>query len=178
MPDDEAFRIDYDQTTKLVHSFTDLRTKMLAFVPTITGAAVGLLGEPRPAAELIGVSLLGLVATLGIFVYELRNAQLYDALVVRAKELERILGFPTVQGLHGVGGVLASRSNRWFAHERGWALVYAAAIAGWSYLAAWGFLRWMLLDSAQTVAAVIGIAVGFLVAAGLEWFGRRGEGGR
>ena len=168
MQADEALRLDYDQTTKLFQAFTDLRTKMLAFVPTITGAAVGLLGEPRPAAELIGVSLLGLVATLGIFVYELRNAQLYDAAVQRAKELERLLGFPTVQGAQGAGGVLAGKPGRWFAHDRGWALVYSAAIAGWSYLAAWGFLRWMLVDSAQTVAAVTGIVVGALVVIGLE----------
>ena len=166
----EGLRLDYDQTTKFIHEFTDLRTKMLAFVPTITGTAVGLLGEPRPAAELIGIALLGLVATLGIFVYELRNAQLNDAMIQRAKELERLLGQPTVQGLQGAGGVLAARSGRWFAHARGWALVYSAAIAGWSYLAAWGFLRWMLIDSAQTLAAVTGIAVGVLVALGLERF--------
>ena len=98
---DDALRLDYDQTTRLVQGLTDLRTKMLAFVPTITGAAVGLLGEPRPAAELIGVALLGLTATLGIFLYELRNAQLYDAAVARARELERQLGFPTVAGLQG-----------------------------------------------------------------------------
>jgi hypothetical protein len=164
---EDALRLDYDQTTRLVQGLTDLRTKMLAFVPTITGAAVGLLGEPRPAAELIGVALVGLTATLGIFVYELRNAQLYDAAVQRAKELERLLGFPTVQGFQGAGGVLASPS-RWFAQQRGWALVYSAAIAGWGYLAAWGFLRWMLVDSAQTIAAVAGIVVGALVAIGLE----------
>jgi hypothetical protein len=169
---EEGLKLDYDQTTRLVQSFTDLRTKMLAFVPTITGAAVGLLGDPRPAEELLGISLLGLVATLGIFVYELRNAQLYDALVQRAKELERLLGLPNVQGLHGAAGVLASRPSRWFAHDRGWALVYSAAIAGWSYLAAWGFLLWMLVDSAQTVAAVTGIVVGFLVAVGLELYRR------
>jgi len=166
---DEALRLDYDQTTKFINSLTDVRIKMLAFVPTISGAAVGLLGDPRPAAELIGVALLGLVATLGIFVYELRNAQLYDGLVKRARELERLLGLPTVQGLQGAGGVLAGPSSRWFAHDRGWALVYSAAIAGWSYLAAWGFLLWMLVDSAQTVAAVTGFVVGFLVVAGLEW---------
>lgn len=166
----DALRLDYEQTTKLVHGFIDLRTKMLAFVPTITGTAVGLLGEPRPAAELIGVSLLGLVATLGIFVYELRNAQLYDAAVQRAQELERLLGFPTVQGLHGAGGVLAAPPGRWFAHDRGWALVYSAAVAGWSYLAAWGFLRWLLVDGARTAAAVAGIAVGLLVAAAVVRF--------
>ena len=164
----DALRLDYDQTIRFVHDFRDLRTKMLAFVPTITGTAVGLLGEPRPAAELIGIALLGLVATLGIFVYELRNAQLYDAMVQRAKELERLLELPTVQGLQGAGGVLARRPARWFAHDRGWALVYSAAIAGWSYLAAWGLLVWFLVDSAQTIAAVTGIAVGFLAVAGLE----------
>jgi hypothetical protein len=169
---DEAIRLDYDQTIRFVHDFTDLRTKMLAFVPTITGTAVGLLGEARPATELIGISLLGLVATLGIFVYELRNAELYDAMVQRAKELERVLGLPTVQGLQGAGGVLATRRSRWFAHDRGWALVYSAAIAGWSYLAAWGLLLWFLVDSAQTIAAVTGIAVGALVVAGLELFRR------
>ena len=172
MDADEALRLDYDQTTKFIHSFTDVRIKMLAFVPTISGAAVGLLGNPRPAAELIGVALLGLVATLGIFVYELRNAQLYDGMVQRARELERLLGLPTVQGLQGAGGVLAGRSSRWFAHDRGWALVYSAAIAGWSYLAAWGFLLWMLVDSAQTVAAVIGIAVGAIISVSMERFRR------
>lgn len=170
MEADEGLRLDYDQTTQFLHAFTDVRIRLLAFVPTISGAAVGLLGRPRPAAELLGVALLGLTATLGIFVYELRNAQLYDAMIQRARELERLLGLPTVQGLQGAGGVLAARSSRWFAHDRGWALVYSAAIAGWSYLAAWGFLRWMLVDSAQTIAAVTGIAVGFLVAVGLERF--------
>ncbi len=167
---EDAVRLDYDQTTQFIRELTDVRIKMLAFVPTISGAAVGLLGEPRPATELIGVAMLGLVATLGIFVYELRNAQVYDALIRRAAELERLLAFPTVQGLHGAGGVLGVRPGRWFAHDRGWALVYSAAIAGWSYLAAWGFLRWMLVDSAQTIAAVAGIAVGALVVVGLERF--------
>jgi hypothetical protein len=167
---EEALRLDYDRTTQFIRELTDTRIRLLAFVPTISGAAVGLLGEPRPAAELLGVALIGLVATLGIFIYELRNAQVYDAMIQRARELERLLAFPTVQGLQGAGGVLGVRSGRWFAHDRGWALVYSAAIAGWSYLAVWGFLRWMLVDSAQTIAAVAGIAVGALVAVGLERF--------
>ena len=168
MDADEGLRIDYDQTTQFLRAFADTRIKLLAFVPTIAGAAVGFLGRPRPAGELIGVALLGLVATLGIFVYELRNTQLYDAMLQRARELERLLGLPTVQGLPGAGSVLGAGSSRWFAHDRGWALVYSAAIGGWSYLALWGFLRWMLVDSAQTIAAVSGMAVGALVAAGLE----------
>jgi hypothetical protein len=166
----EALRLDYDQTTQFLRALTDLRIKLLAFVPTISGAAVGLLGDPRPAAELIGVAFLGLVATLGILAYELQNAQVYDRMIQRARELERLLALPTVQGKQGAGGVLGARSSRWFAHDRGWALVYSAAIGGWSYLAAWGFLAWMLVDSAQTIAAVLGIGVGVLVAVGIERF--------
>ncbi len=112
---DDGLRLDYDQTTQFLRAFADTRIKLLAFVPTIAGAAVGFLGRPRPAGELIGVALLGLVATLGIFVYELRNTQLYDAMLQRARELERLLGLPTVQGLPGAGSVLGAGSNRWFA---------------------------------------------------------------
>ena len=170
MAADEALRLDYDQTTQFVRGLTDLRIKLLAFVPTISGAAVGLLGDPRPAPELIGVALLGLVATLGILVYELQNSRQYERMIERARELERLLGLPTVQGVQGVGGVLATPSGRWLGHNRGWGLVYSAAIGGWSYLAAWGFLAWMLVDAAQTIAAVIGLVVGFLVAVGIELF--------
>ena len=112
MDADEALRLDYDQTTQFLRGLTDIRIRLLAFVPTISGAAVGLLGDPRPPAELIGVALLGLVATLGILVYELQNAQRYDRMIQRAQELERLLGLPAVQGLQGVGGVLSARSGR------------------------------------------------------------------
>ena len=89
---DDRLRLDYDQTNQLLRALMDVRFKLLAFVPTVSGAAVALLGRPRPAAELVGVGVLGLVATLGVFVYELRNSQLLDALVYRAGELERLLG--------------------------------------------------------------------------------------
>ena len=103
MAAEEALRLDYDQTTRFLHALIDNRIKLLAFVPTIAGTAVGLLGEARPPAELLGVALIGLVATVGIFVYELRNAQQYDALVGRTQELERLLGLPSIHGLHGSG---------------------------------------------------------------------------
>ena len=168
--DEALLRLDYDQTTQFLRAFTDVRIKLLAFVPTISGAAVGLLGRPRPAAELLGVALLGLVATFGILVHDLQNADLYDAMIRRAQAVERLLGLPTVEGLQGAGSVLGARSGRWFAYGRGSAFVYSAALGGWSYLAAWGFLSWIQLDGARTIAAVIGIAAGVLVAAGIERF--------
>ncbi|MGZ4383713.1 MAG: hypothetical protein ACXVY3_03865, partial [Gaiellaceae bacterium] len=76
MDADERLRLDYEQTTELYRTLLDVRFKLLAIVPTISGVAVGLLDKPRPAIELLAVGLLGLVATLGVFVYELRNTQI------------------------------------------------------------------------------------------------------
>jgi hypothetical protein len=34
----DALRLDYEQTTELMRTLTDIRFKLLAFVPTIVGA--------------------------------------------------------------------------------------------------------------------------------------------
>ena len=79
MPTDaDLLRVDYQQTTDLLRTLTDVRFKLLALVPTLSGAAVAVLGHPSSAAELIAVGLLGLTATLGVLLYELRNSQLFD----------------------------------------------------------------------------------------------------
>ncbi len=129
-----------------------------------------------PAGELLGIGLLGLVATFGILVYELRKSQLHDAVVHRAAELERRLGFPSAVGSGAAGGLFTERPRRtirllgvidvW--HDRGLALVYGAALAGWTYLVAWGALGAVDLGAARETGAVIGAAVGILVAMEIE----------
>jgi len=172
MDADDRLRLDYEQTTQLMRTLIDVRFKLLAFVPTISAAAVGFLGRPRPGAELLAIGLLGLVATLGIFVYELRNSQLFDALVHRAQELEERLSLPSTLGASGPGGLLRERPGRsvrllgtlavW--HDRGLALVYGAALAGWSYLVGWGVLRALGIgNGARWAGVVIGVIVGVVV---------------
>jgi hypothetical protein len=181
MDADDGLRLDYEQTTQFLRTLVDVRFKLLAFVPTITGAAVGLVGRPRPAAELLGVGLLGLLATLGIFLYELRNTQLHDALVRRAAELERQLGLRPALGASGPGGLfgeLPGRAVRLFGvlpvgQDRGLALVYSTALAGWAYLTAWGAFGAVELGEARTTGAAIGVAVGVLVLAEVERIYRR-----
>jgi hypothetical protein len=184
MDAEDRVRLDYEQTTQLLRTLVDVRFKLLAFVPTITGAAVGLVGRPRPAAELLGVGLLGLLATLGIFVYELRNTQLHDALLRRAAELERQLGLRSVLGASGPGGLfgeLPGRAMRLFgvlpvSQDRGLALVYSAALAGWTYLSAWGAFGAVELGEARATGAAIGAAAGVLVFAEVERVHRRSTG--
>jgi hypothetical protein len=124
------------------------------------------------------------LATLGIFVYELRNTQVHDALVLRAAELERQLGLRSVLGASGPGGLfgeLPGRAMRLFGvlpvnQDRGLALVYSAALAGWTYLAAWGALGAVELGEARGTGAAIGAAAGLLVFAEVERVHRRSAG--
>jgi hypothetical protein len=146
---DDRLRLDYERTTRLLRSLTDIRFRLLAFVPTFAGASVGFFGRSRPAAELLAVGVLGLVATLGVYLYELRNSQLYVAAAARTREIERQLELPD--------GLVAE-------HDSGLlALVYGAALAGWSYLVTWGLLHAFDLADAREIGLAIGIAVGLLI---------------
>jgi hypothetical protein len=173
MDDDERLRFDYDQTTQLLRTLVDVRFKLLAFVPTIAGAAVAFFGRPRPAAELLGVGLVGLVATLGVFLYELGNSQLSERVTRRAAGLERRLELS--------GGLFGERTPagaRLFgliglSQERGLALVYGAAFAGWSYLAAWGALRALDVGGARKIGALVGLAAAIAVVVEVERLERR-----
>ena len=48
-------------------------------------------------------------------------------------------------------------------HDRGLALVYSAALGGWSYLVAWGVLHALDVSDAQKAGGAIGTASGVLV---------------
>ena len=166
----EQLRLDYGETTDLLRTLTDVRFKLLAFVPTISGAAVAFLGHGRSAAELLAVGAVGLAATLGVVVYELRNTQIYDYAIYRAIELERRLGLASVRGTGGTGGFFSERPGRDLhifglavGHDRGLALVYGAAIGGWCYLLSWGALRALDVGDARNVGGVIGVVAGLVV---------------
>lgn len=167
---DERLRLDYGQTADLLRSLTDVRFKLLALVPTLSGTAVALFGRPRPAAELLGVGLLGLVATLGVLLYDLRNTQVHDYALRRAGELETRLGIGSPFG-DSAGGLYGGRPTpalRPFGipaatYDHALALVYGAALAGWSYLVVWGGLRALDVGGARKIGAAIGLALGILV---------------
>lgn len=177
----EHQRLDYDQTTKLVATLMDVRFKLLAFVPTIAGAAVALVGNGKPTgAELLGIGILGLIATFGVLLYEVRNTQVYNATVTHARALERLLGLDAGDERTGVGDLLARGSParaRPFGltslgQEHAVALVYGASLAGWSYLVAWGALRAAGAGSARGIGGVIGVVVGALVLVEVARIGR------
>jgi hypothetical protein len=166
----DRLRLDYQQTTDLMRQITDARFKLLALVPTLSGAAVAILGRPSSAGELLAVGLLGLVATVGVLLYELRNAQLYDYGLHRAQELERRLELPSL-GDGSSGGLFSERPDRSLRllgvlpvdRDAGLILVYSAALAGWTYLCAWGALRALGLGHTRQAGGAIGVLVGLVL---------------
>ena len=148
--------LDYSHTIELLRTLTHVRFKLLTFLPTIAGAAVALLGRDSSAAELIAVGAIGLTATAGLAAYELRNAELYDYALTRAAGLEDRIGVGLYRERPRPG-----RAN----HDRALALVYGAAVGGWTYLLAWGLLHAVGLGHPRDVGGIVGVAAGVAVVA-------------
>src|SRR4051794_2857083 len=93
----EVVQLDYAQTCEQIKMLTDIRFKLLAFVPPIVGASVALLSSNNlstAATSLIttlGIGALGFTLTLAAVLYDIRNSQLYNAHMHRAKVLEGLL---------------------------------------------------------------------------------------
>ncbi|HEY4265195.1 MAG TPA: hypothetical protein VGM72_07750, partial [Micropepsaceae bacterium] len=100
----EALLKEYGEVSSNFRLLTDIRFKLLAFLPAATAVATALKGDSLSAASAV-LSLFGLAATIGLVTYNLRNDQLYDELVGRAAFIERSLGIPD--------GAFANRPRPW-----------------------------------------------------------------
>ena len=70
----ETAKFDYEQTLETYRQLTDIRFKLLAFVPALSGAAIALLTRSEiDGLEGVGLAGLGFVVTLGIALYDQRN---------------------------------------------------------------------------------------------------------
>lgn len=181
----DRLEFDYGQTTEMFKLLADVRFKLLAFVPTITGIGTALASDDGAAAETqLAVGLLGFTATLGILLYELRNSELYNWAIHRAKHLERELELvPTaLDAPHG--GVFGERvrPHHRFAgvllikHDPALALVYGAALGAWTWLFLHGLLTLVadLSDRTTFWAALAGaVAAAVLVAREINRHDRR-----
>jgi hypothetical protein len=163
MDADDRLRLDYEQTTGLISALTDVRFKLLSIVPTIALAAVGIAGAHPSTGGLVGVGLLGLGATVGILLYELRNTETLAAALYRARDVARLLEFQVFHGRAEPGGVIrpSGRYHRLFGtvtvgQDQALGLVYGAALGGWTYLLVWGVLRGLHVSGARAIGGVIG----------------------
>jgi hypothetical protein len=156
---DELLRLEYESASRLLGGFTEIRFKLLALVPSLTGAVVALISPGRGGVEILAIGALGLTATSGVLAYELRNGELRRRATERVIQLESKLfsGGP----LLGEG-----RTPKLFglfpaSHRLGVGLVYGAALGGWVYLVVWGAL---VAAGAHAHSQAIGVAVGAVAA--------------
>jgi hypothetical protein len=164
MEEQERLRLEHDDAATVVRALTEIRFRLLAFVPTIAGAAVALLSRTDDPAGLLAAGALGLVATFGIYLYELRNSQLHAAARRRALRAAEALGLAPVDEPEPVR--LFGRIPAW--HRVGLGLVYGAALAAWAYLVAWGALALAEVPEPRGLGAAAGIAFGAATALWVE----------
>jgi hypothetical protein len=83
-----ALRADYLSTVDVIKLLSDIRFRCLVFVTAVIAVADALLPGTGDPGTRIALGFVGFLTTLGIAVYELRNSQLYEAAIHRAKILE------------------------------------------------------------------------------------------
>src|SRR5215475_8584182 len=116
---DENLLAEYREVCSNFRLLTDIRFKLLALLPIGTGAGVALTATAHPGLKTSMIGLFGFVVTSSAALYNIRNDQLYDELVARAAQLERLLDLKE--------GAFAQRPRAWrhvgpFAvnHEKIW----------------------------------------------------------
>jgi hypothetical protein len=158
---DELLRLEYESASRLLGGLTEIRFKLLALVPSLTGAVVALIQPGRSGVEILAIGGLGLVATSGVLAYELRNGEL------RRRATERVIQLESVLFASGpLLGEVRGRTPKLFglipaSHQLGMGLVYGAALGGWVYLVVWGAL---VAVGAHEHSQDIGVAVGAIAA--------------
>jgi len=126
---------EYGEVSSNFRLLTDIRFKLLAFLPIATAAAAALKDKSLGVPGFV-LSVFGLAVTIGLVIYNTRNDQLYNDLIGRAAEIERNLGLPE--------GAFANRSRPWLTvsllgirlkidHGTGVGTIYAASIALWLF---------------------------------------------
>lgn len=147
---------EYTRTSEVQKLLVDIRFRLLALVPTLTAIGVSVLKEQRDLR--LGVGVLGLVVTLGVVMYEIRNSQIHDAAVHRIKNLSVWLDLPA-GGLRPAPFRLLGVAMVW--HDRALGIIHGACMGAWAALVAYslpGWPRereWLLAGVAVAVAAVV-----------------------
>jgi hypothetical protein len=153
-PERDTLALDYQSTNEQIKLLTDIRFRLLAFMPPLVGVAsailsVGLGQAVLPPMLMLSVAVFGFFATLGVILYDLRNSELYNAHIHRAMLIERALKMQShsafAAGSHAGSHTLRMWSDLRFlgfkvSHGAALNVVYAAMLAAWVYPASRGLL--------------------------------------
>ncbi len=149
--DDQIALEEYKQVVAQFRALTDIRFKLLTYLPLGTIATVYISRDGQVATQ-PAVAAFALIATLCIATYNKRNDQHYDELVARAAQLER-------EELGLSHGSFAQRPTSWLRYgpvpvEHRWpiGLLYTAAAALWAYLLVSGVVTRLSIPTQFAIA--------------------------
>jgi hypothetical protein len=123
----------YNELCNSYRAIDDFRTKLLSFLPLVTGGGLVLLSGQAVEIrkEFFGpVGRFGILVTLGLLAYELFGIKKCHSLIQAGKALER--------DMHIANGQFTGRPNNllWVVNEPfAAALIYPAVLGAWVYVA-------------------------------------------
>lgn len=136
----EHVRLAYTELCTSYRAIDDFRTKLLGFLPLVTGGGLVLLSgqAENDRKEFFGpVGSFGILVTLGLLAYELFGIKKCHALIETGKTLERKMNLPS-GGRGNPIGPFSQRPNNLLGvvnEPFAAALIYPAVLAAWTYLA-------------------------------------------
>lgn len=132
---------EYQREISNRETLIDIRFKLLVFVPTVTSIAAALVTD-QPEWRL-AVAFVGLVTTLAVVFYEIRNSQMHDLSTHNIRMMRKSLGFDEE--------VLPYRTERpvilrqaWIYHDAALAMIYGISMAAWTGLALVAIRRFLV----------------------------------
>lgn len=158
-PEDRAATLqkEYDLVNGNFRQLSEIRFKLLGFVPSIGGVANFALTQAvlsRDASDgtywlALVFGMVGFLATLGVAMYDQRNSELYAALIKRAKYLEAGFGLPHMTKENDPGGQFRERPDRskrlfglvLMGHDGSLALIYGPVLGAWFFPLIYSFLK-------------------------------------
>ena len=141
MTNQDNLRAEYVEVNANFRMLTEIRFKLLAFVPTISGAGIALIRWAPDPLTIVLLGVCGFIVTFALIAYDQRNSQLYKDLVSRAKFLEAQLNPPSGQFTKPERTRKLLGFLLW--HNFALALVYAVALGGWLFVIVAAFLTWL-----------------------------------
>jgi hypothetical protein len=124
----------YEETSANWRQLTEVRFHLLALVPAVSILLVAtVLSEEGPAKGLsvlgkVAIAAFGLMVTLGLLIYDLRNSQFYDDLISRGRKIEEELGVHTAIF---AGRLKPKPSCPWIKHGLATSIIYGSSLVAW-----------------------------------------------
>lgn len=127
---------DYESIVASYRQLAEIRFKLLALLPSISGLAVGVISfdlaafQQTPLPRFL-IGLLGFAVTLGLVIYDKRNSELYFGLSRQAEKLEEEIG--ATQFKNRPAGDLRFFNLFGINHGPGLSLIYGAVLGAWLF---------------------------------------------